>query len=440
VRRFRLEGRNNNFFGFESELIGSDHTGFLCPVSKNVFQLSYNPFVKPRTNYLYVIPESKIPTDLYLPYQLDASLVSSDIIPDAESTTGDYGRRFYYVERVNRYCNLPKPHIDAHDLTTMVSSAWNNADEDLLGTSIVLLLLSSPKIFSTSGGLGGESYFISENHTQQALRNHLHKTIFFNLPTEIKRQNSHTSYNIIGNETNAKRIADKIKKKESREVTYNSTTSVNYFPLVFEVRTPTVPLVIRESSPYKISKIEQYPDAIEWILRAQFIRPNSTDSIVKQSNKLAHEYNSDFEDTLGQLGYTFNEINMSQSLLSLSRLHLSSEFDSSMIKDYDKLLRFTSENIKSIIKELEGRDRLKKNPYLRYPEEFRIVIGSLCKLYQMYHKGIDLKEVEDDIGYLVDNKKIKKSIDVARIDGYIYSIEDYIDMKPVYSVKELLRK
>jgi len=304
---------------------------------------------------------------------------------------------------------------------------------------MTLMLLSSPKVFSTTGGLGGESYFLSKGHTSIALKNHLEKTLFFNLPSEMKRSNPFISYHLVETDVGLKSVVTKIHDKTIREVTYNSTIPMDYFPLVYENRTPTVPLSIREASPHRNPHPDMYVDAIEWILHAQLIRPNDLDSVIKKSKKLAIEYGTEFKDTLGQLGYTFNEINTSQAILSLSRLHLSPEFDSSMIREYDELLHFTSDNIKPILQELEGEDRLKKNPYLRYPEEFRLVVGSVYKLWQMKQKGVDIKDVEDDIGYLVDNKKIKKSLDVAREDGYIYSLENYIDMKPVYITNDLLK-
>jgi len=46
-------------------------------------------------------------------------------------------------------------------------------------------------------------------------------------------------------------------------------------------------------------------------------------------------------------------------------------------------------------------------------------------------EGANLEDVHEDIGYLVEYNRIKKSIDVLREDGYIYSLEPYEGLKPV---------
>jgi len=315
---------------------------------------------KPRNNNLYVIDDNLIPSDFCKPYQLDAFLEKIEDDGLLGSTTIlNEKRRFYFVEGLTEFAKIPKPHIKPEDFVSIVSSGWKRPQDDHLDYSMSLLLLSSPMCFEMVGGLGGESYFISDGHTDETLRRHLKRTLFKCLPQELKTKNSMCSYNLIETPFNMGNILEELEKKKSREVTYNIVRPVNYFKLAVENRIPTVPSTIREASPRRKPSPDLSWDAMEWVLKAQLIRPRSLDELKKKAKKMAKDYNKKYEQSLGQLGFLFNEYNIAQTALSICRLHLSPNFDGNMMLEYDELIKFTSDVAKEIIEDREGRDRLK---------------------------------------------------------------------------------
>lgn len=164
-------------------------------------------------------------------------------------------------------------------------------------------------------------------------------------------------------------------------------------------------------------------------MRARFLRPRDMDGLIETARKISVDYNKKYEGGLGQLGFMFDEYNISQTALAIGRLHMSSHFTGDMILEYDRLIKFTNDMVDKIIENREIRNRLVSNEFLKFPGDAPKVLASLCKLYKVKRAGVDVEDVIDDIGYLVDYKAIKKSIDAWYDDGTIYSIEPYKQMK-----------
>lgn len=430
---FSFHNRAVGAFSFEAEIIKTEHAGFLKEVGKNLFQLCIDPFSgKPRDINYYVMKDKIIPEDLGKPYHLDVHFEGEDRDGFVDHTTLlNVKRRLYFVEGVSEFIKLPMPRINTKDLLAIVSSGWKLPYNDYLDFSLALLLLSSPNAFNSPGGLGGESYFLSDKHTDDSLRNHLKRTAFRHLPKELRADNPQCSYNLVENDPEISNVMNKVRGHKCKEVTFNIVYPTNYYKLVIEDRTPTVPSVIRDASPLRTSGQEPNWDVIEWVLRARLLRPKNLKSLMDTARKLSVDYNKKYEQGLGQLGFIFDEYNISQTALAISRLQMSSHFTGKMLREYDKLINLTNDVVDEIIKVRKGKDLMDNNEFLKYPKEARIVLSSISKLYKVKVEGVDVEDVSEDIGYLVDYNAIVKSINAWYEDGSIYSVEPYKQMKPV---------
>lgn len=250
---FSFRSREVGAFTYESEIIKTEHTGFLKEVGKNHFQLCIDPFSgKPRDINHYIIEDKLIPEDFGRPYQLDAILskIERDGFLGKTRMLNDKSK-FYFVEGVSEFAKMPMPRINSKDLLAMVSSDWNLPRNDHLDYSLALLLLSSPNAFDSPGGLGGESYFLSNKHTNESLRNHLKRTAFRHLPKELRIENPQCSYNLVENDAAMNTLIRGVRGHRSREFTFNIIRPTNHYKLIVENRTPTVPSIIREASPVR---------------------------------------------------------------------------------------------------------------------------------------------------------------------------------------------
>lgn len=423
MARYKLEGRERDFFDFESEIFSAPHTGYLRKINGDYFQLVFNPLIKQNRDAIYY----KLPPDLlerYDPNNLVQLTVSEPTYHHnglyKKTTYLDTKSTFYEVDDIDDFgLIIRKPHIDKDDLIWFVSSEWNNADDDHLGVSIALQLLSAPKIYNNSvGGIGSEAYFLRKNIGVKTLIDHYKQSISSKIPIEFFRTNSFCQYTSVVSNKGLMKLISKFNSKSASELPYSILKPVNIYLLYKTNVVPTVPTLIRDASPGKRS-YDFLRDINEYTMKAHMITPTVDDSFI---SSLTKEINSLYESDLEEPLFCFEEEDIKRTSMAVCRLNFKTKFDTkTMMKDFNQLIELTRDLEKEIKSEREGYDRYSSDPLLNLPVFIKIVYRRICGIFSTEDRGTSLNELYQLLEDKLEEDKIKKALMILREKGLIYS-------------------
>ncbi|MBI0584655.1 MAG: hypothetical protein ISF22_10580 [Methanomassiliicoccus sp.] len=436
MNRFKLSGRERNFFDFEAIFFKNQHTGYVRPAGKDLFQLVPNPLLtKGTSNNFYRLPSKTIA-------EIDPNASVKIIVGEKgfkrdsffEDTTIVNTDRFEYrVEGIEEFeFKVGRPHIDMNDYLALVTDGWKYQDEDFFDLSLGLQLLSSPQIdYARSGGIGGKSFFLDKTSDEKGLRTELRSTLYRCLPWELHVKNPWSYFRAIETRNGVTDTLACYKSRNIAEVSYSILKpSTNVFNLQKTGIPPTVPTLLRNAIPPKKS-IEYDTDVIEYVLKARLHQPSLDEEGEKVIKKLTVEINDKYGSELADMDIFFGEGDVRRTALSMCRLDFTSHFQSrDKMKKFIQLIKMTVEFSREVHEARKDSEGYYRDASIHWPSYAKIVFKQINDIFSNELRGTNLEELLEALGERASEKEIIKALELLKESGQIYYAKGAEDIRP----------
>ena len=273
--RISLQNRTKGpWAGFERQVIGQRHTGWVEFIGERKVRLRKSPFLPVPSGAYYILPDDAVLYDgEYVQFAVSPRRLSS-IATRVNGVLVDKGDEYNEVESIERQS---APHIPTYlkrdDFLSRITVNWKDADRDHLDKAMALQMLSCPASLIGPGGIGSQSFSV------QSARDPLKKlrtSISLSLPVEFTTPNRFYEFAFLESLGQAQRLRERYSRRYISEASFNYLTFVDTTAALMPIQIPTI---IRNSV-YKGREHDADPDVLDYLLSALMTKPVVDESMV----------------------------------------------------------------------------------------------------------------------------------------------------------------